>query len=84
MPTVSVNISDDILHTLNENESEMARMMKLYTAMQLYREHKLSLGQASELSEMHKDEFMRERGRHDIPVIDYSPEDLHKELLSFS
>ena len=84
MPTVSVNISDDILHALNENESEMARIMKLYTAMQLYREHKLSLGQASELSEMPKDEFMRECGRHDIPVIDYSPEELHQELKSFS
>jgi len=83
MPTVNISISDDILHTLNENEAELAHTMKVYTAMQLFRESKLSLGQAAKLAGMYKIEFMQECGRHEIPVIDYDSSELQEELKSF-
>ena len=82
MPTVNISVSDDILHTLNENETGLAHTMKVYTAMQLFRESKLSLGQAAELAGMYKLEFMQECGRHGIPVMDYDASELQEEIKS--
>jgi len=82
MPNVSLNISDDILLALNANEIELAHTVKVYSAMQLYRESKLSLGQAAKMAGMYKIEFMQECGRHDVPVIDYDPSELDEEMKS--
>ena len=41
---------------------------------------RLSLGQAAELAEYSKSTFMELLGKADIPVFDYPPEDLEKEL----
>jgi predicted HTH domain antitoxin len=82
MPVLKIDIPEDLLHSLNENENAMGRIMKLFTAMQFYRERKLSLGQAAELADIPKDEFMRECGRHGIPAINYPSTDLHDEIKS--
>ncbi len=83
MPKISFNISDDLLLTLNENESELTNKIKLYAALQLFKEHKLTIGQAAELAGMSKYDFMRISGKYDIPIIDYNPSDLEDELKSF-
>lgn len=82
MPTLKISISEDILHTLNENESGLANIMKVYTAMQLFHEGKLTLGQASEMAGMSRLEFMRTCGMHGIPVMNYDASEIQEELKS--
>jgi len=41
--------------------------MKFYTAIELYKMHKLSMGKAAELAEMNKVDFMFELHKYEIP-----------------
>jgi predicted HTH domain antitoxin len=54
--------------------------MKFYTALELFKIHRLSMGKAAELAEMDKVDFMLEAGKQGIAVIDYEPEDFNEEL----
>ena len=49
-------------------------------AAKLYEVGRLSLGKAAELSEYSKPTFMELLGKAGIPVFDYPPEDLEKEV----
>ncbi len=75
-----INVSDSIMLALNESKDEFLKKIKIYAAMEYFREEKLSLGKAAELAEMSKIDFMFYLGEHGVPVINYSPEDLEKEL----
>ena len=55
--------------------------MRLLTALQLFKEHKLSLGKAAELSGLNKEGFIFELDRYKIPLIDYDAAELDEELL---
>lgn len=82
MPTaeLTLKVPEDILYTLNESRSDFIIKMKLYTAIELYRMKKLSMGKASELAEMNKIDFMFELGKHDIPAINYDIDDFKDEV----
>ncbi len=54
--------------------------MRLLAAVNYYREHKLSLGKAAQLAGMEKFDFMDYLGFIGVPVINYSAEELDKEL----
>lgn len=81
--TYSMTIPSDILLFLNKDIEEFAADMKLYSAILLFSEHKLSLGKAAELAQMDKMVFLYHLNLRNIPVIDYEPSELHKELNSF-
>jgi predicted HTH domain antitoxin len=49
-------------------------------AIKLYETGHLSLGQAAELAGYSKRAFLEVLGHHQVPVFNYSPEDLRKEL----
>ena len=70
MSKLSLNISDEILNTLKLNKDMLARKMKLYTALHLFKEHKLTIVQSAKLADYELEEFMKECGRHHIAVID--------------
>ncbi len=75
-----LRVPEDILYTLNETKNDFIKKMKLFTAMELYRMQKLSMGKASELAEMNKTDFMFELGKHEIPVINYDTDDFKDEV----
>ncbi|PID57398.1 hypothetical protein CSB45_07695 [candidate division KSB3 bacterium] len=74
------SVPEDILYTLNESKNEFIKKMKLYTAMELYKMHKLSMGKASELANMNKIDFLFELGKYDIPAISYDTDDFQNEV----
>lgn len=80
MTELKLNIPEDILYTLNETKSGFVKMMKLYAAMELYKEQKLSMGKAAELAEMNKTDFMFKLGEYGIPVINYDVDDFLEEV----
>ena len=49
-------------------------------AIKLYETGRLSLGKAAELANYSIRAFIEVLGHHDVPIFDYSPEDLRKEL----
>jgi predicted HTH domain antitoxin len=53
---------------------------KLYLSMKLFEMGKLSLGQAAQMAGHSKRAYMELLGQHDIPVIDYPPDELDDEL----
>ncbi len=77
---LKLNVPEEILYTLNESKKEFTNKMKFYAAIELFKEHKLSMGKAAKLAEMNKINFMFELGKHNIPVIDYDEDDFIEEL----
>ena len=73
-------VPEEILYTLNETKTDFIKKMKFYSAIELYKMHKLSMGKAAELAEMNKVDFMLELQKHEIPVIDYEEDDFKDEL----
>jgi len=81
MKTTDLNfkVPEEILYTLNESKTDFIKKMKFYTAIELYKIHKLSMGKAADLAEMNKVDFMHELHKFEIPVIDYEEDDLKKK-----
>jgi predicted HTH domain antitoxin len=52
--------------------------------MQLFKNHKLSSGQAAELAGIDKFQFWAELNKNGIPLIDYDPSELESELERFN
>jgi predicted HTH domain antitoxin len=77
---LTLKVPEEILYTLNETKSNFIKKMKFYTAIELYKMHKLSMGKAAELAEMNKTDFMFELNKHEIPAIDYEEEDFKEEI----
>lgn len=49
-------------------------------AIKLFEEGRVSLGQAAKLAGYTKRSFIEILGKHNVPVINYSPEELREEL----
>jgi len=64
----------DIPEEINEDEA------KLYLAMKLFEEGKMSLGQASHYAGFSKKAFVEILGKHKIPAIDYPAEEIELDL----
>jgi predicted HTH domain antitoxin len=83
MTNVQFEVPEDILYALNESIVEFTMEMRLFTALQLFGKHKLSLGKAAKLAGIGKEGFMVELDRYEIPLIDYDPDELENELARF-
>lgn len=75
-----LKVPEEILYTLNETKPDFIKKMKFFTAMELYKMQKLSMGKAAELAEMNKVDFMFELGKHEIPTINYDEDDFRDEV----
>ena len=80
---IRFEVQEDILNALNQNITEFTMQLRLYTALQLFKKHKLSFGKAAELAGISRDEFLIELDRNKIDFIAYDPSDLEKELERF-
>ena len=80
---INFEISAGILQTLNQSQDEFISQMRLFAALELFKTHKLSFGQAAELAGLGKDAFLVELDRHEIDLIDYDPAELVDEVGRF-
>ena len=80
---INFEISETILQALNQSRDEFISQMRLFAALQLFKNHKLSFGQAAELAAMNKEKFLIELDNYDIDLIDYDPLELEGELKRF-
>jgi predicted HTH domain antitoxin len=64
--------------TLTEEISE--HELRLYLAMMLYKERKLSMGQAAKLATLALSDFIYELGKHNISFTNITEQELEDEL----
>lgn len=84
MKNVNINISipSEIILTLRESEVQLALNMKRYTAIKLYQDRRLSVGQCAELAEMPEEDFIKLLGENKISIFDFSSAAELKEDLA--
>jgi predicted HTH domain antitoxin len=80
METVDVKLPSDLLRAANlEESSSLSQEAARLLALELYREHKVSLGRAAELCQTPLAAFMDFAAKRGVPPLRYSFEDLEEE-----
>jgi predicted HTH domain antitoxin len=77
---LSIRLPEEIRQMLNRTPEELARDMRLYTALMLFRLKKLSSGAAAEMAGMPRVQFLDLCAEYDIPVSQITGDDLSQEL----
>jgi predicted HTH domain antitoxin len=81
MDGVHVILPVELLEAAGVNLADPSRDASMLLALELYRENKVSLGRAAELSLTSVEAFMVFAGRHEVP-IHYSLSDLEEDRLT--
>ncbi len=79
METVDIKLPSELLRVANLEESSLSQEAARLLALELYREDKVSLGRAAELSQTPVAAFMDFAAKHGVPPLRYSFEDLDEE-----
>ena len=77
---LTIPIPGEIRQMLNRTTEEMARDMRLYTALMLFQQGKLSSGAAAEMAGVPRVMFLDLCAEYNIPVSQISGDDLRREL----
>jgi predicted HTH domain antitoxin len=77
--TIQMEVSKDFLYAFDLTANKISRELKLLSAIELFREHKISMGKAAEFADMDKYIFQKELSAREIPIIDYDIEDVKAE-----
>ncbi len=82
---IDIDLPEDIYQTLSSHgfsKEVISRESKKLLALKCYKDKILSLGKSAELSGLSMWEFIEFLGENNIPVIDYSEEQLDREFES--
>ena len=79
MEELSVKVPKDLIRILKVRDEDVPKLVRLYLAIELYREGKVSLGKASEIAEITEWEMMEILSSRNVP-IQYSVKDLEKDV----
>ncbi|GHU99372.1 hypothetical protein FACS189483_08550 [Spirochaetia bacterium] len=80
MQKTAISFSENVLLSLNMTMEEIISSMRKEYAKKMYQDGKLTLGQCADFCNMDKWDFISLLADADIPVINYSVEDLNREL----
>ena len=79
MSEVFVSVPQDLARILRVSEKDLPKVVRLYLAIELYREGKISLGKAAEIARVTKWEMMEILASKGIP-LQYDEEDLKEDV----
>ena len=79
MEEITVKVPRDLVRILKVRDEEVPKLVKLYLAIELYREGKVSLGKAAEIAEVSKWEMMEILASKGIP-LQYDVKDLEEDI----
>lgn len=81
MERISIDIPQDILFAMRglEKPEEVKRKLKIALAILLFQEGSISLGKATELTEMNRVRFMEVLREHGIPAYEYGEKSFEKD-----
>jgi predicted HTH domain antitoxin len=80
----TISIPDTLLTAADIDKDGIVQAMGSEFAVKLFREGRLSLEQAADFCKMNIYDFLSVLSRAGVPVIDYDPEELEKEIAGFS
>lgn len=75
-----IQVPGEIRQMLNRTPEELARDVRLYAALMLYRLGKLSSGAAAEMASVPRVMFLDLCAEYDTPVSQITGDDLRREL----
>lgn len=78
--TLAIQLPEDVRQMLNRTPEEMARDLRLYASLMLFRLGKLSSGAAASMAGVPRLMFLDLCAEYDIPVSQMTAEDLRREL----
>jgi predicted HTH domain antitoxin len=78
--TLTIHLPGEIRQMLNRTPEELARDVRLYSALMLFRLGKLSSGAAAEMAGLPRVVFLDLCAEYDIPVTQITGEDLRREI----
>lgn len=79
---LTIPVSREIRAMLNRTPAELARDMRLYAGLMLFRLGKLSSGAASEMAGIPRVMFLDLCDEYGIPISQITPEDLRREVTN--
>ena len=79
---LNISVPSEIFLVLRESENQFASHMKRLTALNLFQNHKLSIGQSAELAEMTEEDFIHFCGENDVSIFEYLDEAALREELA--
>ena len=82
--TITLDFPDNILLSINESEFDLKKRIKLMLAIQLYKLKKLTIGKASQLSELSRLEFEIELSKNKIPISNLDKSDVLSDIEKLS
>ena len=77
---LAIEIPDELFLSINESKQNLIKMAKQKLALELYKNHKISISQGAKLSDMNIYAFMKLLNEYQIPAID--DYDIEAELNS--
>ncbi len=78
MKSISIELPDEIVDLFGKDELEAS--LRKWAVLELVRAGKLSSGKAAEVLEMTRWEFMELMSDYDVPMADFSVEELERQL----
>ena len=75
-----VELPDEVLAGFGWREAEVPHKLRETLVMELLRRHVISQGKAAELLQLNRWDLYEVMGRHQVPAIDMTPEELRQEL----
>jgi predicted HTH domain antitoxin len=78
--TINIDLPSDILLTLNESEDELKKRIKLFLAIQLYIQQKVTIGKAAQIAEMSRFQFESALSENKIPISILGIDDVMKDI----
>lgn len=73
---ISIDLPADILLTLNKNENELKKDIKISLAINLYRVQMLTIGKAAQLCGLSRFEFETLLSENEIPISNLNIDDV--------
>jgi predicted HTH domain antitoxin len=79
METASIKIPMDLTHLLKVRKRDLAKVVREYVAVEMYREGTISLGKAAEIAGISRWEMLEILAVKKVP-LQYYPEDLEDDV----
>jgi len=80
MPTVTMDLPEDVFSALRRSPEEFAREMRLAAAMLWYSRGMISQEKAAEIAGLNRAEFLKALARNEMDVFLVDPDDLQREV----
>ena len=77
---LTIHIPNEIRQKLNRTREEMCRDVRIYAALMLFRQGKLSSGAAALMAGIPRAMFLDLCAEYNIPISQITPEDLRREV----